>query len=187
MTHAARSRTNRDARPVTKHGLDVAVVRSVTHHAPVALAPLVLRWGANASSNKLRHCARCTVCGHKGATLQHLRAALTAPSAFSHAQGGREYARATHDRGRQFEAHSERSPHFRQGQLRRFRRADPMSALPRKADFDRHPRDVSEVPGADIRSRGHEGCGSPRSCRPSASRNRALRNPQLVRLSTETI
>ncbi len=40
------------------------------HKAPIAIAPLIIRWGAGASSDKLRHCARCTVCGHKGATLQ---------------------------------------------------------------------------------------------------------------------
>ena len=41
------------------------------HHAPVAFVPLMIRWGADASSDKLRQCARCTECGHKGATLQH--------------------------------------------------------------------------------------------------------------------
>ncbi len=41
------------------------------HHAPVAFVPLMIRWGADTSSNKLRRCARCTVCGHKGATPQH--------------------------------------------------------------------------------------------------------------------
>jgi hypothetical protein len=41
------------------------------HRAPMALAPLVIRWGRGVSSDKLRRCARCTVCGHKGATLQH--------------------------------------------------------------------------------------------------------------------
>jgi hypothetical protein len=41
------------------------------HHAPVAFVPLMIRWGANVSSDKLRACARCNVCGHKGATLQH--------------------------------------------------------------------------------------------------------------------
>jgi hypothetical protein len=40
------------------------------HKAPLAIAPLIIRWGANASSDKLRRCARCTKCGHKGATLQ---------------------------------------------------------------------------------------------------------------------
>jgi len=27
--------------------------------------------GADTSSDKLRRCARCTACGHKGATIQH--------------------------------------------------------------------------------------------------------------------
>jgi hypothetical protein len=40
------------------------------HRAPMALAPLIIRWGPDASSDMLRRCARCTVCGHKGATLQ---------------------------------------------------------------------------------------------------------------------
>jgi hypothetical protein len=30
------------------------------------LAPLIIRWGPD----MLRRCARCTMCGHKGATLQ---------------------------------------------------------------------------------------------------------------------
>jgi len=41
------------------------------HHAPVAFVPLMIRWGADTSSDRLRQCARCTACGHKGATLQH--------------------------------------------------------------------------------------------------------------------
>jgi hypothetical protein len=40
-------------------------------HAPMALAPLMIRWGAETSSDRLRQRARCTKCGHKGATLQH--------------------------------------------------------------------------------------------------------------------
>jgi hypothetical protein len=40
------------------------------HHAPMALVPLMIRWGAETSSDRLRQCARCTKCGHKGATLQ---------------------------------------------------------------------------------------------------------------------
>ena len=40
-------------------------------HAPMALVPLIIRWGAEASSDRLRQRARCTKCGHKGATLQH--------------------------------------------------------------------------------------------------------------------
>ena len=33
-------------------------------------APIIL-WGADAPSDKLHQCARCTGCGSKGATLQH--------------------------------------------------------------------------------------------------------------------
>jgi len=40
------------------------------HHAPLACAVAVIRWGADTSSDKLRHSARCTLCGHKGATIQ---------------------------------------------------------------------------------------------------------------------
>jgi hypothetical protein len=40
------------------------------HHAPMAYVPLMIRWGGDASSDKLRRCAKCTACGHKGATLQ---------------------------------------------------------------------------------------------------------------------
>jgi hypothetical protein len=40
-------------------------------YALTAFVPLMIRWGGDASSDKLRRCARCTVCGHKGATLQH--------------------------------------------------------------------------------------------------------------------
>jgi len=43
----------------------------VPAQAPMALAPLIIRWGPDTSSDKLRQCARCTACGHKGATLQH--------------------------------------------------------------------------------------------------------------------
>ena len=41
------------------------------HQAPMALVPLMIRWGAETPSDQLRRCARCTKCGHKGATLQH--------------------------------------------------------------------------------------------------------------------
>ena len=37
----------------------------------MALAPLIIRWGADASSDVLRRSARCSRCGRKGATLQH--------------------------------------------------------------------------------------------------------------------
>src|SRR5215468_1322816 len=38
------------------------------HHAPMALAPLIIRWGR---ATCCAQCARCTVCGRKGATLKH--------------------------------------------------------------------------------------------------------------------
>src|SRR5215475_11797163 len=41
------------------------------HRAPMALAPLVIRWGPDASSDMIRQRAVCTKCGHVGATLQH--------------------------------------------------------------------------------------------------------------------
>ena len=37
-----------------------------SHYAPIACAVPVIRWGADLSSDKLRQCARCTACGHKG-------------------------------------------------------------------------------------------------------------------------
>jgi hypothetical protein len=39
------------------------------HRAPTALAPWIIRWGAEAS-DILRRSARCTECGGKGATIQ---------------------------------------------------------------------------------------------------------------------
>ena len=41
------------------------------HSAPAALAPLIIRWGPQATSDRLRRSARCSVCGGRGATLQH--------------------------------------------------------------------------------------------------------------------
>jgi hypothetical protein len=35
----------------------------------MALAPLIIRWGGDASSDLLRRSARCTRCGNKGADL----------------------------------------------------------------------------------------------------------------------
>jgi len=37
----------------------------------MAIAPLIIRWGGDASSDLLRRSARCTCCGSKGADLQH--------------------------------------------------------------------------------------------------------------------
>lgn len=41
------------------------------HQTAVKFAPLIERYGADSSSNVIRRSARCTACGHKGATLQH--------------------------------------------------------------------------------------------------------------------
>jgi hypothetical protein len=41
-----------------------------SHSSPLACAVVVIRWGAETSSHKLRRSARCTACGHKGATIQ---------------------------------------------------------------------------------------------------------------------
>jgi hypothetical protein len=48
-----------------------SIARKCQHHAPLACAVPVIRWGADASSDVLRQRARRTVCGAKGATLQH--------------------------------------------------------------------------------------------------------------------
>jgi hypothetical protein len=41
------------------------------HGAPMTLAQFIIRWDRDASSDMLRESARCTACGHKGATLSH--------------------------------------------------------------------------------------------------------------------
>ena len=41
------------------------------HRRPVAFVPLIIRWGADASSDLLHRSARCDKCGAKGAALQH--------------------------------------------------------------------------------------------------------------------
>jgi hypothetical protein len=41
------------------------------HSSPLACAVAVIRWGPETSSDRLRRCARCSACGHKGATIQH--------------------------------------------------------------------------------------------------------------------
>jgi len=41
------------------------------HYRPIALAPLIIRWGAEVSSDTLRRSTRCTRCGHKGAILTY--------------------------------------------------------------------------------------------------------------------
>jgi hypothetical protein len=47
-----------------------AFCERVSRGTAIALAPYVIRWGASASSDMLRRCARCIGCGHKGAALQ---------------------------------------------------------------------------------------------------------------------
>jgi hypothetical protein len=37
---------------------------------PTALAPFIIRWGADVSSDRLRNSARCAKCGARGASLQ---------------------------------------------------------------------------------------------------------------------
>jgi hypothetical protein len=39
------------------------------HRMPIAITPLIIRWGPDASSDQLRTSARCAKCGRKGATL----------------------------------------------------------------------------------------------------------------------
>lgn len=41
------------------------------HKTPMAIAPLIIRWGADTDNEVLRQRARCSKCEHKGATLQH--------------------------------------------------------------------------------------------------------------------
>jgi hypothetical protein len=41
------------------------------HRRPVAFMPFTIRWGPDASSNRLRRSARYTQCGRKGAALRH--------------------------------------------------------------------------------------------------------------------
>jgi putative SOS response-associated peptidase YedK len=41
------------------------------HYAIVPLVPLIIRWGPAASIERLRRAARCTKCGHRGATVQN--------------------------------------------------------------------------------------------------------------------
>jgi hypothetical protein len=41
------------------------------HKAPVAIVPLIIRWGPEVSSDRLRQSARCAQCIRKGVTLRH--------------------------------------------------------------------------------------------------------------------
>jgi hypothetical protein len=40
------------------------------HRAPIALAPYVIRWGADAPGDVLRRNLRCSMCGRRGAALK---------------------------------------------------------------------------------------------------------------------
>jgi len=46
-------------------------LRPELNYAPMAFVPLIIRWGPDASSDRLRQAARCTRCGGEGATLMH--------------------------------------------------------------------------------------------------------------------
>jgi hypothetical protein len=56
-------------RPPAPRTLATAMLRAL-RAPPFACAVAVIRWGPEASSDKLRQAARCTACGHKGARLQ---------------------------------------------------------------------------------------------------------------------
>jgi hypothetical protein len=58
-----------DLQPINTLG--VGLLREVSALRALACAVPVIRWGAQVSSDGLRRCARCTACGHKGATIQH--------------------------------------------------------------------------------------------------------------------
>ena len=51
---------------------------SCLHYVPVALAPLIILFGEGASSDRLRHSARCSKCGSKGVTIQLPKGCLAA-------------------------------------------------------------------------------------------------------------
>jgi len=53
------------------NGLDASGRIACLHRAPLALAPFVIRWGPDASSNVMRERLRCAKCGHRGAVIQH--------------------------------------------------------------------------------------------------------------------
>jgi hypothetical protein len=56
--------------PCPANGWVCCAGHGCTHnHAPMAIAPFVIRWGPEASSDMLRQSARCSKCGAKGATL----------------------------------------------------------------------------------------------------------------------
>lgn len=44
--------------------------RGCGNRKPVALAPFVIRWGPNESSDRLRGAVVCSECGHRGAAIR---------------------------------------------------------------------------------------------------------------------
>ena len=69
----------REGRVLSAETLRTSAGHGCWHRSPMALVPLMIRWGFGTSSDMLRRCARCTKCGYKGAS-------LTMPSA--HAERG---------------------------------------------------------------------------------------------------
>jgi hypothetical protein len=59
-----------EARPMARTRFPGRIVRVIVD-PPKALAPLIIRWGGSASSDRLRRCARCSKCGRLGASLTH--------------------------------------------------------------------------------------------------------------------
>ena len=47
-----------------------AICEHCSHSKPMALVPLIIRWGPGTSSDLLRQSAPCSKCGRKGACLQ---------------------------------------------------------------------------------------------------------------------
>jgi len=45
------------------------VCRGCKHCRPIAVVPLIIRWGPQEEVDRLRRSARCAICGHKGATI----------------------------------------------------------------------------------------------------------------------
>ena len=61
----------RDCKWVWAHCDPIRDALPCGHMAPLALAPFVIRWGPDVSSDVLRRNLRCTVCHGRGATIQH--------------------------------------------------------------------------------------------------------------------
>jgi hypothetical protein len=68
--HARTGTTAHAGRATANDALGMAVVRTVPAPRALACAVAVILWGPDASSDRLRACARCSSCVSKGATLQ---------------------------------------------------------------------------------------------------------------------